>query len=103
MPFWIWCSFRAKKWCATHRSEKWLGRTGVDMNVLISNLRQSGAVRLFATTLRGEHGSTTQVEISAVSVSGGELPCLGFTIRDVGRRLSNDPRASRTSPGLPAR
>jgi transcriptional regulator PpsR len=64
--------------------EKWLGRTGVDMNVLISNLRQSGAVRLFATTLRGEHGSTTQVEISAVAVTGGDLPCLGFTIRDVG-------------------
>jgi transcriptional regulator PpsR len=81
--------------------EKWLGRTGVDMNVLISNLRQSGAVRLFATTLRGEHGSTAQVEISAVSVTGGELPCLGFTIRDVGRRLGNDPRASRDLPRSP--
>lgn len=81
--------------------EKWLGRTGVDMNVLISNLRQSGAVRLFATTLRGEHGSSAQVEISAVSVAGGELPCLGFTIRDVGRRLSNDPRASRDLPRSP--
>jgi transcriptional regulator PpsR len=81
--------------------EKWLGRTGVDMNVLISNLRQSGAVRLFATTLRGEHGSTAQVEISAVSVTGGELPCLGFTIRDVGRRLGYDPRASRDLPRSP--
>ena len=81
--------------------EKWLGRTGVDMNVLVSNLRQSGAVRLFATTLRGEHGATTPVEISAVSVTGGDLPCLGFTIRDVGRRLSNDPRASRDLPRSP--
>jgi transcriptional regulator PpsR len=82
--------------------EKWLGRTGVDMNVLISNLRQSGAVRLFATTLRGEHGASTQVEISAVAVTEGDLPCLGFTIRDVSRRLSNDPRASRDLPRSPA-
>ena len=28
--------------------ERWLGRTGVDLNVLITNLRQRGAVRLFA-------------------------------------------------------
>lgn len=72
--------------------EKWLGRTGVDLNVLISNLRQRGAVRLFATSMRGEYGSTAEVEISAVAVTSGEHPCLGFTIRDVGRRLSNETR-----------
>lgn len=78
--------------------EKWLGRTGVDLNVLISNLRQRGAVRLFATSMRGEYGSTAEVEISAVAVTTGEQPCLGFTIRDVGRRLTSD---SRTSKDLP--
>ncbi len=31
--------------------ERWLGRPGVDLNVLIANLRQHGSVRLFATTL----------------------------------------------------
>jgi transcriptional regulator PpsR len=72
--------------------EKWLGRTGVDLNVLISNLRQRGAVRLFATTMRGEYGSAADVEISAVAVTTGETPCLGFTIRDVGRRLSSETR-----------
>jgi transcriptional regulator PpsR len=72
--------------------EKWLGRTGVDLNVLISNLRQRGAVRLFATSMRGEYGSTADVEISAVAVTGGEQPCLGFTIRDVGRRLASETR-----------
>jgi transcriptional regulator PpsR len=72
--------------------EKWLGRTGVDMNVLISNLRQRGAVRLFATSMRGEYGSTAEVEISAVAVTTGEQPCLGFSIRDVGRRLSSETR-----------
>ena len=78
--------------------QKWLGRSGVDMNVLISNLRQRGTVRLFATTLQGEYGSTADVEISAVSVTTGDQPCLGFTIRDIGRRLSNEPLTSKDLP-----
>jgi len=73
--------------------EKWLGRTGVDLNVLITNLRQRGAVRLFATVMRGEFGASTEVEISGVAVAEGEQPCLGFTIRDVSRRLASDSRA----------
>jgi transcriptional regulator PpsR len=78
--------------------QKWLGRSGVDMNVLISNLRQRGTVRLFATTLQGEYGSTADVEISAVSVTTGDQPCLGFTIRDIGRRLTNEPMTSKDLP-----
>jgi transcriptional regulator PpsR len=67
--------------------DRWLGRSGVDLSVLISNLRQRGAVRLFGTTLRGEFGAATEVEISATVVPHGEQSYLGFTIRDVGRRL----------------
>lgn len=78
--------------------EKWLGRTGVDLSVLINNLRQRGAVRLFATSMRGEYGSTSEVEISAVAAVGTVPPCLGFTIRDVGRRLMTDSRAAREMP-----
>jgi transcriptional regulator PpsR len=76
--------------------ERWLGRTGVDLNVLITNLRQRGAVRLFATVMRGEYGAATDVEISGVAVTEGEQPCLGFTIRDVSRRLAAE---SRTGTG----
>jgi len=78
--------------------DRWLGRTGVDLSVMITNLRQRGAVRLFATTLRGEYGAVTEVEISATMVSHGDRPFLGFTIRDVGRRLAQDPRARRELP-----
>ena len=78
--------------------QKWLGRSGVDLNVLISNVRQRGTVRLFATTLRGEYGSTSDVEISAVSITTGGQPCLSFTIRDVGRRLSNDALTTKELP-----
>jgi transcriptional regulator PpsR len=78
--------------------DRWLGRTGVDLSVMITNLRQRGAVRLFATTLRGEYGAVTEAEISATMVSQGDKPFLGFTIRDVGRRLAQDPRARRELP-----
>lgn len=79
--------------------DRWLGRSGVDLSVMISNLRQRGAVRLFATTLRGEYGAVTEVEISATMVPHGERPFLGFTIRDVGRRLDgHDARAARELP-----
>jgi transcriptional regulator PpsR len=78
--------------------ERWLGRPGVDLNVLIANLRQHGSVRLFATTLRGEYGATAEIEVSAVSAAGGKQPCFGFTIRHVGRRLSAEPRTGRELP-----
>ena len=78
--------------------EKWLGRTGVDLSVLVSNLRQRGAVRLFATRMRGDYGSTTDVEISAAAITGGLHPCLGFTIRDVSRRLTQEPGAAKELP-----
>lgn len=78
--------------------EKWLGRPGVDFGVLISNLRQHGSVRLFATIIRGEQGATEEVEVSAVSVPHGEQPCLGFTIRNIGLRLMSEVPAA---PELP--
>lgn len=70
--------------------DRWLGRPGVDLNVLMANLRQHTTVRLFATTLRGEYGSSTEVEISAAAVRNGERPYFGFFIRDVGRRLHTE-------------
>lgn len=70
--------------------DRWLGRAGVDLNVLLANLRQRGSVRLFATTLRDQNGVTIPVEISAVSVPNADLGGLGFVIRDVGRRLGTD-------------
>ena len=72
---------------------RWLGRTSVDLGVLISNLRQRRSLKLFATNLRSEHGSLTEVEISAAQVSFDGAAYLGFTIRDVGRRLIGDTHA----------
>lgn len=78
--------------------DRWLGRPGVDVRVLLGNLRQHGSVRLFATTLRGEYGSNSDVEISAVSVANGEQPCLGFTVRNIEKRATGDVRNGRELP-----
>lgn len=78
--------------------DRWLGRASIDLNVLLSTLRQHGALRLFKTTLRGQYGTTAEVEISAAAVANGDRPCFGFFIRDVGRRLSGEPTGSRDLP-----
>ena len=78
--------------------ERWLGRPGVDLNVLLANLKQHGSVRMFATTLRGEYGANTEVEISAVSAPNTEPPCLGFTVRNIMRRPVAENRSSHALP-----
>jgi transcriptional regulator PpsR len=70
--------------------ERWLGRPGIDFNVLLANLRQHGSVRRFSTLMRGEYGATADVELSATSVHGGKEATFGFTIRNVGDRLPSD-------------
>lgn len=66
--------------------ENWLGRSGVDMDLLIARLSESRTVRAFATILRGSFGSTEQVEVSAVPVLSGETPVYGFVIHNHGIR-----------------
>ncbi len=78
--------------------DRWLGRTSVDMSVLIGNLRQHGVLRLFPTTLRSGFGEQSPVEVSAVAVPDGRQACLGFAIRDVARRLPAESRPSRQLP-----
>jgi transcriptional regulator PpsR len=73
-----------------HTADRWLGRSGVDLSVLLTNLRQHDVVRLFATTLRGESGTRAEVEISARSLNDLQQPLIAFFIRDIGRRLGTD-------------
>jgi transcriptional regulator PpsR len=66
--------------------DRWIGRTGVDMDVLIANLREHGSVREFGMLFRGEYGSVEDVAISAVAVPDGDIPSYGFSIRKVARK-----------------
>ena len=67
--------------------DRWVGRTGVELGVLIGNLRQRGSIGLFTTTLRGEYGAQTDVEISGAALSLGDSTLLAFAVRNVARRL----------------
>ncbi len=78
--------------------DHWLGRPGVDLNVLLANLRQHGAVRLFATTVRSDYGASSEVEISAVAIQNDEQPSFGFIIRNVDRRVSADSSSEQALP-----
>ncbi len=73
----------------------YIGRPGADFPVFVSMLRKHGAVRLIATTARGTHGTQTEVEVSAVWVPEGDEPCIGFTMRDIGRRLASGVQGAR--------
>jgi transcriptional regulator PpsR len=79
--------------------DRWVGRTGVELSVLLANLRESGNAGLFTTELRGELGLTTEVEIAASSLDPAEGAAFGFAVRDVGRRLAP---AEQSLPKVPA-
>lgn len=76
--------------------ERWLG-PGLEFEVLLATLRTRGAVHLFSTMLRGEHGTNVEAEVSAAPLGpmeGNEAAGYGFCIRDVGARP-----APKASPG----
>lgn len=78
--------------------ERWLGRPGLDFPLLMASLKENLTLRHFSTIVRGTYGAVEDVEISAVTVDEGEQPCIGFTVRGVGRRLTGEPRAARELP-----
>lgn len=67
--------------------DRWIGKSSVDFEILLSNLRQHRSLKLFSSVVRGEHGSPVDVEISAVALGSQDDPSLGFFIRNVGRRI----------------
>lgn len=74
---------------------QWLGRPGADLGLLLTTLRDHGVVRLFGTSLRGDLGSLSEVEVSSAAVPHATQDRLGLLIRDVGRRLAPGPRGAR--------
>lgn len=67
--------------------DRWLGRQGVEVGVLITNLRDTGAVGLYSTELRGEVGGVTEVEVSAARLHDAGGATYAFVIRDTATRL----------------
>jgi transcriptional regulator PpsR len=78
--------------------DRWVGSSGVELDVLITNLRQRGSVRFFTTSVRNEDQTQSQVEISAVAIGNGGQPSFGFAIRAIGPRLQVDARPAAPMP-----
>jgi transcriptional regulator PpsR len=78
--------------------ERWLGRSGVDLTVLLANLKEHDSIRLFSTTVRGEYGATSDVEISAVTAPDADPPCVAFSLRSIARRLPEKGTPGRELP-----
>jgi transcriptional regulator PpsR len=81
---------------------RWLSRPGADLTVLLANLHRHGTVRLFATSIQGELGGDTAVEISAVGNSLTRPSQIALVLRDVGRRLSVTEEATSLQSALTA-
>lgn len=81
---------------------RWLGRPGADLKVLLANVQRHGSVRLFSTTLQGELGSESEVEISGTGSGTGEAGHVVLLLRDVGQRLPLPGSANRLAPVLGA-
>jgi transcriptional regulator PpsR len=70
------------------RVGKWLSRPGSDITVLLATLQRHRVVRLLSTTIHGDLGLQTEVEISAAGNADIRSKYFGLLLRDVGRRLS---------------
>jgi transcriptional regulator PpsR len=81
---------------------RWLSRPGADLTVLLANLHRHGSVRLFATTIQGELGGDTAVEISAVGNTPSRPDQIVLLLRDVGRRISVTENATSLQSALAA-
>jgi transcriptional regulator PpsR len=78
--------------------DRWLGRTGVELGVLITNLRQRGSVSRFVTAMRGEYGTEVEVEIAASQLGKDDGAAMSFAIRDIERRSKSDSDNARAMP-----
>ena len=77
---------------------QWLGRPGIDLELIAGQLREHGSVRNVATILRGVAGTQEEIEVSGVMAPSDNGECYGFTIRNVARRLRDAPVVARDIP-----
>lgn len=78
--------------------ESFLGRPGIDLGLLETQLRDHGTVRNFTTLLRGRLGAEEQVEVSGVAVPHADTTVYGFTVRPIARRLPDAPQEELAVP-----
>jgi len=82
------------------RLGRWLSRPGADLSVLLANVQRHRTVRLLSTTIRGELGTDTEVEISAAGNTDTDPEHIAVILRNVTRRLQPSDEAARLRSAL---
>jgi transcriptional regulator PpsR len=72
------------------RADRWLGRSIVDLDILLSNIQPDRPLQLFSSLLRTELGAQLDIELSAVQTDYVGKPVILMFIRDVSRRISGE-------------
>jgi len=70
--------------------KRWLSRPGADLAALLALVQSQGSVRMLTTTLYGELGANTDVEVSAVGNRDIRPDYIGLILRDVTARARAD-------------
>lgn len=76
----------------------YLGRSGIDVDVIVDQIREYGNVRNIATILRARAGAVEDVEVSAVAAPTIEGDGFGFSIRSIARRTRDLPPQPKDMP-----
>ncbi len=76
----------------------WLGRPGVELDLLVGQMREHSSIRNVSTIVRGSGGSLEEVEVSGVVAPSDDGDFYGFTIRSVARRIKERPPVARDLP-----
>ena len=72
------------------RADRWIGRSAVDLNIVLDHSKQEGSVRLYSTTLRTETESSVDIELSVARVGKKGSTRVMLFVRDIGRRITPD-------------
>jgi transcriptional regulator PpsR len=76
----------------------YIGRAGIDLDLIIAQIREHGSARNVATIIRAADGTQEEVEVSAVAAPGEDGQCYGFSIRAIARRSRDLPPVERDLP-----
>jgi transcriptional regulator PpsR len=69
--------------------EQWLGRSTIDLRIILNTLREHGAIKNYATTITSDDGSSPlEAEISGVDVRSHNPPAFAFSIRSISKRAT---------------
>ena len=72
------------------RADRWIGRSAVDLNIVLDHSKQEGTVRLYSTTLRTETESSVDIEMSVARIRENGSSRVMIYVRDIGRRITPD-------------